>query len=155
MPFTWTLYSRTWIFWYGWGGGYNPNTGGHCDGACVCSNKPKNLRWTFFWLHCSNCLELAAGQPESFSLPTFKVNLKTHFFRQTFWLIWTCQPLPVSYSCMCVSWGQGWGLGEMKLRIGSNIMIHFLYILLFLICTCTCMLYIVSCHNYMYYICET
>ena len=32
-------------------------------------NKPENLRWTFFWLHCSDCLELAAGWPESFSLP--------------------------------------------------------------------------------------
>ena len=32
-------------------------------------NKPENLRWTFFWLHCSDCLELTAGQPESFSLP--------------------------------------------------------------------------------------
>ena len=32
-------------------------------------NKPENLRWTFFWLHCSECLELAAGRPESFSLP--------------------------------------------------------------------------------------
>ena len=31
--------------------------------------KPENLRWTFFWLHCSDCLELAAGRPESFSLP--------------------------------------------------------------------------------------
>ena len=45
------------------------------------------------------------------SLPTFKVNLKTHFFRQAFRLICTCQPLPVSYSCVCVcvcvSWGQG------------------------------------------------
>ena len=67
------------------------------------------------------------------SLPTFKVNLKMHFFHQGFWLICTCQPLPVSYSCMCVSWGRGWGLGEMELWVGSNIMIHFLYILLFLI----------------------
>ena len=32
-------------------------------------NKPENLRWTFFWLQCSDCLELAAGRPESFSLP--------------------------------------------------------------------------------------
>ena len=32
-------------------------------------NTPENLRWTFFWLHCSDCLELAAGRPESFSLP--------------------------------------------------------------------------------------
>ena len=33
------------------------------------TNKPENVRWTFFWLHCSDCLELAAGRPESFSLP--------------------------------------------------------------------------------------
>ena len=32
-------------------------------------NKLENLRCTFFWLHCSNCLELTAGRPESFSLP--------------------------------------------------------------------------------------
>ena len=32
-------------------------------------NKTENLRWPFFWLHCSECLELAAGRPESFSLP--------------------------------------------------------------------------------------
>ena len=32
-------------------------------------NKPENLQWTFFWLHCSDCLELAAGRPESFFLP--------------------------------------------------------------------------------------
>ena len=32
-------------------------------------NKPENLRWTFFWLHCSDCLELAADRPESLSLP--------------------------------------------------------------------------------------
>ena len=32
-------------------------------------NKPENLRWTLFWLHCSNCLELAASRPESLSLP--------------------------------------------------------------------------------------
>ena len=102
-----------------------------------CKNKPENLRWTFFWLHCSNCLELAASQPESFSLPpNFQ---KTHFFCQAFWLICTCQLLPVSYSwvcvcmCVCVSWGQGWGLAEMELRVGSNIMIHFLYILLLLV----------------------
>ena len=58
---------------------------------------PENLRRTFFWLHCSDCLELASP-----SLPTFKVNLKTHFFRQAFRLICTCQPLPVSCVCVCV-----------------------------------------------------
>ena len=42
-------------------------------------------------------------------------------------------------------------LGEMELRVGSNIMSHFLYILLLLIWH----MYIVSCHNYMYYVCET
>ena len=57
---------------------------------------------------------------------------------------------------MCVSWGRGWGLGEMELRVGSNIMIHFLYILLLLIWHMYLnILYIVSCHNYMYYVCET
>ena len=72
-------------------------------------NKPENLRWTFFQLHCSGCLELAAGRPESFSsLPSFKVNLKTHFFRQAYWLICTCQLLPVSYSCACASVGGDW-----------------------------------------------
>ena len=84
---------------------------------------------------------LPADLRASSSLPTFKVNLKTHFFRQAFWLICTCQLLPVSYSCVCVcvcmcvcvSWGRGWGLGERELRTGSNIMIHFLYILLLLI----------------------
>ena len=52
--------------------------------------------------------------------------------------------------------GSGWGLGEMELSVGSN-MIHLFY---FIYCcfsygTCTCILYIVSCHNYMYYVCET
>ena len=45
---------------------------------------------------------LPADLRASPSLPTFKVNLKTHFFRQAFGLICTCQPLPVSYSCICV-----------------------------------------------------
>ena len=82
-----------------------------------------------------NSLPADLRYPGSPSLPTFKVNLKTHFFRQAFWLICTCQPLPVSYLCVCVcvSWGRGWGLWEMELWVGSNIMIHFLYILLFLI----------------------
>ena len=43
----------------------------------------------------------------------------------------------------------------MELRVGSNIMIHFLYILLFLLWHMYLYLYIVSCHNYMYYVCET
>ena len=48
----------------------------------------------------------------------------------------------------------------MELRVGSNIMIHFLYILLFLIWhmylyIIHCILYLASCHNYMYYVCET
>ena len=30
-------------------------------------NKPENLRWMLFWLHCSDCLELAAGRPGSFA----------------------------------------------------------------------------------------
>ena len=105
---------------------------------------------------------LLADLRASPSLPTFKVKLKTHFFRQAFWLICTCQLLPVSYSCVCacvcvcVSWGRGWGLGGMELSVGSNIMIHFLYIFCcFSYGTCTCILYIVSCHNYMYYVCET
>ena len=56
---------------------------------------------------------------------------------------------------MCVSWKRGWGLGEMEVRVGSN-MIHFLDILLFLIWHMYLyILYIVSCHNYMYYVCET
>ena len=85
---------------------------------------------------------LPADLRASPSLPTFKVNLKTHVFRQAFWLICTCQPLPVSYlcecECVCVcvcerELGWGWGLGGMELRVGSNIMIHFLYILLLLI----------------------
>ena len=49
-------------------------------------------------------------------------------------------------------------MGGMELRVGSN-MILFLYILLLLIWHMyffgVCMLYIVSCHNYMYYVCET
>ena len=60
-----------------------------------CSKFPKQnwkLRWTFFWLQCSDCLELAAGRPESLSLspPAFKANLKTYLFRQAFCLICTC-----------------------------------------------------------------
>ena len=45
----------------------------------------------------------------------------------------------------------------MELRVGSNIMIHFLYILLLLIIMAHVLvyLYIVSCHNDMYYVCET
>ena len=36
-------------------------------------DKLENLRWTFFWLHCSDCLEFAAGRPERFSLlPNFE-----------------------------------------------------------------------------------
>ena len=43
----------------------------------------------------------------------------------------------------------------MELRVGSNIMIHFLIIYFcFSYGTCTCILYTVSCHNYMYYVCE-
>ena len=46
----------------------------------------------------------------------------------------------------------------MELRVGSNIIIHYLYILLLLIWHMYfiffCILYIVSCHNDMYYICE-
>ena len=46
---------------------------------------------------------------------------------------------------------------RMELKVGSNIMIH---LFLFLYCclsygTCTRILYIVSCHNYMCYVCET
>ena len=48
-------------------------------------------------------------------------------------------------------------MGGMELRVGSN-MIVFLYILLLLIwhmyCFGVCILYIVSCHNCMYYVCE-
>ena len=56
--------------------------------------------------------------------------------------------------CVCVSWGRGGdSVGGMELRAGSN-MILFLYILLLLIwhmyCFGVCILYIVSCHNYMY-----
>ena len=45
----------------------------------------------------------------------------------------------------------------MELRVGSTIMIHFLYILLLIIghMYFLCILYIVSCHNYMYYVYET
>ena len=46
----------------------------------------------------------------------------------------------------------------MELRVGSNVIL-FLYILLLLIWHMyffgVCILYIVSCHNYMYYVCET
>ena len=70
---------------------------------------------------------LPADLRASPSLPTFKVNLKMHFFCQAFWLICTCQLLPVSYLCVCVH------VGGMELRVGSNIMIRFLYILLLLI----------------------
>ena len=45
---------------------------------------------------------LPADLRASPSLPTFKDNLKMHLFCQAFWLICTCQPLPVSYSCVCV-----------------------------------------------------
>ena len=74
---------------------------------------------------------------------TFKVNLKTHFFRQAFvptatCFIFVCVCVCACVracvrTCVCVSWRQGWGLGEMELWVGSTIMIHFLYILLFLI----------------------
>ena len=50
------------------------------------------------------------------------------------------------------------GMGGMELKVGSN-MILFLYILLLLIWHMyffgVCVLYIVSCHSYMYYVCET
>ena len=41
---------------------------------CLMSSDTKsiwgeNLGWTFFWLHCSDCQELAADRPKSFSLP--------------------------------------------------------------------------------------
>ena len=108
---------------------------------------------------------LSADLRASPSLQTFKAKLKTHLFHQAFWLIYTCQTLPISYpfvcECVCVSWGQGARLGGMELRVGSSIMLYFLYILLLLIrhvlCifVCICVLYIVSCHNYMYYVCET
>ena len=104
---------------------------------------------------------LPADLRASPSLPTFKVNLKMHFFHQAFRLICTCQPLPVSYSCVCVcvcvhvSWGRGWGLGEMELRVGSNIRFNFFIYCCFSYGTCTCILYIVRCHNHMYYVCET
>ena len=66
--------------------------------------------------------------------------------------VWVCV-------CVCVSWGWGWTLGRMELRVGSNIMILFLYMLLLLIWhmyfLCACILYSVSCHNYMYYVCNT
>ena len=52
-------------------------------------NKPENVWWRFFWLRCSDCLELADLRASP-CLPNFKVNLKTHFFRQAFWLICTC-----------------------------------------------------------------
>ena len=58
---------------------------------------------------------LPADLRASPSLPTFKVNLKTHFFHQAFWLICTYQPLPVSYSCACVlacQLGAGVGTGR-------------------------------------------
>ena len=37
----------------------------------IFKNKPENLQWTFFWLQCSDCLELTASWPEipRFSLP--------------------------------------------------------------------------------------
>ena len=62
--------------------------------------------------------------------------------------------------CACVSVGGGGGdsVGGIELRVGSN-MILFLYILLLLIWHMyffgACILYSVSCHNYMYYVCET
>ena len=56
---------------------------------------------------------LLADLRASPSVPTFKVNLKMHFFRQALWLICTCQPLPVSYSCVCVcQLGAGVGTGR-------------------------------------------
>ena len=60
--------------------------------------------------------------------------------------------------CECVSVGGGGGdsVGGRELRVGSNIRIHFLYMLLLLIWHMfffgVCILYIVSCHNYMYYV---
>ena len=66
--------------------------------------------------------------------------------------------------CACVfvrvSVGGGGGdsVGGRELRVGNN-MIHFLYILLLLTWHMyyfgVCMLYIVGCHNYIYYVCET
>ena len=36
-------------------------------------NKLENLWWMLFWLHCSDCLELAAGRPKILSLsPSFQ-----------------------------------------------------------------------------------
>ena len=59
---------------------------------------------------------------------------------------------------MSVGGGGGDLVGGKELRVGSN-MILFLYILLLLIWHMYFLgvriLYIVSCHNYMYYVCET
>ena len=44
---------------------------------------------------------------------------------------------------------------EMELRVGSNIMIHFFIYCCFSYGTSTCILYIVSCHNYIHYVCKT
>ena len=78
-------------------------------------NKLKNLRWTFFWLHCSDWNSLPADLRASPSLQTFKAKLKIHLFLQAFWLICTCQLLPVSYPlvyvCVC-ELGEGGGIGR-------------------------------------------
>ena len=62
------------------------------------------------------------------------------------------------FKCVSVGGGGGDSVGGRELRVGSN-MILFLYILLlFIWCMYffgVCILYIVSCHNYMYYVCET
>ena len=55
-------------------------------------------------------------------------------------------------ACVCVSWGRGGdSVGGMELRVGSN-MILFLYPLLLwhMYIFGVCILYIVSCHNFIY-----
>ena len=111
-----------------------------------CSKLPKKSTWkpsvNVLLLHCSDCLELAAGWPESFSLPPnafLPPILLTDLYMPTatcFIFVCVCACVCVCVrACVCVrvSWGRGWWLGEMELWVGSNIMIHFLYILLFLI----------------------
>ena len=46
-------------------------------------------------------------------------------------------------------------LGGMELRVGNNIIFIFFIFCCFSYGTCTGILYIVSCHNYIYYVCDT
>ena len=94
----------------------------HCPSPSTWSSTERLLKIqktnlkTFGYIAPTVWNSLPADLRASPSFPTFKVKLKTHFFRQAFWLICTCQPLPVSYSCVSVGGGVGTGRDGIKGR---------------------------------------